>query len=122
MNSHELVSVPDNWKVAAEAPSNDLAEYTSSVEWHYPSNAAELIGKSVVRNVIQVSHDDDAGMVIDVVPGIVRKEPLEAEVAEITPRGDLRTIPGTDAFAERQQELANIAHSELAASNAHTRK
>lgn len=36
-------------------------------------------------------------------------------------RGDPSKVPGTDAYAQRQGEIANLAYSEWAASNAHVR-
>jgi hypothetical protein len=36
-------------------------------------------------------------------------------------RGDPSKVPGTDAYAQRQVEISNMARSEWAASNAHVR-
>jgi hypothetical protein len=102
--------------------SNSQEQYTSSPEFHLPHLSKEL-GKSAVKGEVDVTDKDpytDENGVIVRVPGIARVESVESDVI-IIPQGDLGKIPGTKEYTRRQEAIANFAHSELAASNAHER-
>jgi hypothetical protein len=129
MNNHELISVPDDIKVPVieedeiftDAPIEVPVEFDPSSPNFYVPHLSGALGKSALAGEVSISKDLDGDGIIDSVPGITRTEPSYMEPVEIKPVGDPAKFPGTEAYRQRQEDIANLAHSEVAVSNAHRR-
>lgn len=104
MTEHLITHVPEHLRAkpsveieVVEVHTSDKIEVTASPEYIYSSVYHVPTIKAIGRAAVEVKDNGSF-------------------------RGDPSTVPGTDAYKQRQQEIANFAHSESVTSNAHSRQ